>query len=228
MPKLLSELAFGAFLAYSPNGPRHVEPHHSSQVLRAAVKGDGIYRGELAIDLAIRRLAELRPEALQPLFDPEVVLVPAPRSSPFPEGLSIPLRGRERDFLWVPRRICEALVAAGLASTWRPLLRRVRKVPRSSAVEPKDRPTPQAHLDSMECSPQSSTGQRYLVVDDVVTRGATLLACASLVVNVHPAAEVRGLALLRAVSNPDDFQSILDPVAGTVRLRPQGDTLRRP
>ena len=45
LPKLLSEVEFGAFLSYSPNGPES-EPHSSSRRLRSAIKSDGSYRGE--------------------------------------------------------------------------------------------------------------------------------------------------------------------------------------
>ena len=228
MSKLLSELAFGAFLAYSPNGPPEVEPHRSSQRLRAAIKTDSIYRGAPAIDLAVGRMAEVRDAQLAQLFGSDVVLVPAPRSAPFPEGLSIPLRGSHKDFLWVPRRICETLVAAGLAGGWRPLLRREHRVIRSASALPGNRPLPFAHYESLSCVSELVPSERYLVVDDVVTRGSTLLACASRLSQAYPQAEVQGFALLRTVSNPAEFTGILDPVVGEVSLRSQGDTLRRP
>lgn len=208
MSKLLSELPFGSFLAYSPNGPRDEEPHRSSLLLRAAVKNDSAYRGRSAIDLAAARLRELEVEQLAPLFGPDVVLVPAPRSAPFPEGLRIPLRGSQGDFLWVPRRICEALVAAGMAGAWRPLLRRAHRVTQSASAQPKDRPSPLGHYESLICDRDLVPSSRYVIVDDVITRGATLLACASRVKEAHPWAEIRGFALLRTVSNPAEFTAI--------------------
>jgi hypoxanthine phosphoribosyltransferase len=88
---------------------------------------------------------------------------------------------------------------------------------------------PQLHFDSLAHSRQLSPAKRYLVVDDVITRGATLLACASRIKESNPTAEVKGFALLRAISNPVEFEAIVDPVGdGTITLRPQGDTLRRP
>lgn len=227
MPQLLSEVQYGAFLAYSPKGP-DTEPHRSSKILRTAMKEDKTYRGEPAIELAARRLREESPDALRELFPPGVVLVPAPGSAPLPRGLAIPLRGNEADFHWVPRRICEALVAEGVGGACAQLLSRITKVSRSSSARPADRPLPSIHLASLEILPQQVAAQDLLVVDDVVTRGSTLLACCSLLQSFYPKARVRGFALLRAVSNPAEFRAILDPVVGQITLRETGDTLRRP
>lgn len=229
MTQLLSEVPFGAFLAYSPHGPANDPLHARSKQFVWALKEDGQFHGESAIDVAVRRLADLRPGELMPWFSPDVVVVPAPRSSPFPpRDLGVPLRGSERDFLWVPRRICEEMARVGLAADVQTLLIRERRVPRSSASEASERPLPQAHLDSLSCRTMLDSRPKMLVVDDVVTRGATLLACASLLADRFPEAQVGTFALVRSMTNPLEFSGMLAPVAGLVTLRPQGDTLRRP
>lgn len=229
MAQLLSEVPFGAFLAYSPHGPANDPLHGTSKQFVSALKEDGQFHGESAIDRAVRRLAEVRPNELQAWFGPDVVVVPAPRSSPFPpRDLEVPLRGSEDDFLWVPRRICEEMVRVGLAAELQTLLVRERRVTRSSAAGASDRPLPQVHLDSLSCRPMLDSRPRILVVDDVVTRGATLLACASLLTDRFPEANVGTFALVRAMTNPVEFSGMLAPVAGSITLRPQGDTLRRP
>lgn len=224
---MLSRLPFGAFLAYSPNGPANEEPHRSSQRLRRAIKADAVYLREVAIELAVRRLVEEAPSDLLDLLR-DAVLVPAPRSAPFPEGLEIPLRGTARDFLWVPRRICQKLVEAKLAAAWSPILVRRFKVAKSAGAAPGDRPLPTAHAESMAVAPQTTAGVRFVIVDDVVTRGATLLACASLLKERYAAADIAGFALLRTISNPNEFSRILEPVTGSIELRATGDTIRRP
>lgn len=226
---MLSELAFGALLAYSPNGAPRDEPGRSSRSYVAALKNDSVYRGEPAVELAVRRLREERPASLLSMFGERVVLVPAPRSAPFPSrDLDVPLRGTTQDFLWVPRRICEALVERGLAATWQPLLVRRQRVPRSSAVQAADRPLPQMHFDSLSLADQLPHGSRLVIVDDIVTRGSTLLACASRLQHAFPDVQVEGFALVRSISNPQEFKEILEPVRGTIRLREKGDTIRRP
>lgn len=179
------------------------------------------------INLAARRLAEEAPADLIDLLR-DAVLVPAPRSAPFPAGLEIPLRGTERDFLWVPRRICQQLVEARLAAAWAPLLVRKAKVTKSAGAGIGDRPLPALHAESMAVTSQSTAASRFVIVDDVVTRGATLLACASLLQERYPGADISGFALLRTISNPSEFSQILQPVKGAIELRPGGDTIRRP
>jgi len=229
LTQLLSEVPFGAFLAYSPHGPANDPLHGTSQRFVWALKEDGRFHGEPAIDLAVLRLDATRPEALQRWFGPDVVVVPAPRSSPFPpRDLEVPLRGTERDFLWVPRRICDEMVRVGLAAEMQTLLIRERRVARSSAAGAAARPLPQDHLESLSCRPLLHIKAKIVVVDDVVTRGATLLACASLLADRFPEAEVLAFALVRAISSPQEFTGMLAPVAGSITLRPKGDTLRRP
>lgn len=225
---LLSELRFGSFLAFSPKG--EAELHRASRRLRTAIKNDSTYRERSAIELAIERLVEVRPAELEEFFGLDVCLVPAPRSAPFPpRDLRIPLQGaRDADFLWVPRRICQTLVVAGLAGSWRPLLRRDFRVTQSATAAPEDRPSPLEHFQSLSCSQELVSATRLVVVDDVVTRGATLLACGSRLKEAYPQTVISNFALLRTISNFAELVQIRAPVAGRISLRPQGDTLRRP
>jgi hypothetical protein len=228
LQKLLSRISFRAFYAYSPRGSREDKLHRASQVFCEKIKNDSSYAQGSAIELAIERLRKEGHPDFELLFEPGVILVPAPSSSPTPRDLDIPLRGGEKDFHWVPRRICEALVVGSRSASWLPLLRRDSRVTRSSRAQAQDRPTPLDHFESLSCRRELLAARRYVVVDDVVTRGATLLACASRLQEAYPEAEILGFALLRSESSPEKFLSILDPRVGTISLRLHGDTLRRP
>ena len=145
MTQLLSEVPFGAFLAYSPHGPANDPLHGTSKRFVWALKEDGQFRGESAIDLAVRRLAELRPEVLQGLVRSGRRRRPRAAELPFPpRGLEVPLRGTERDFLWVPRRICDEMVRTGLVAETQALLARERRVARAAVSGAAARPLPQA------------------------------------------------------------------------------------
>ncbi|MDA4132801.1 MAG: phosphoribosyltransferase, partial [Thaumarchaeota archaeon] len=68
-----------------------------------------------------------------------------------------------------------------------------------------------------------------LLVDDIVTRGATLLGAANRLAEAFPDARIRGFAAMRTVSNPSDFVDAYQPCTGTIRYREMtGDSLRRP
>lgn len=66
-----------------------------------------------------------------------------------------------------------------------------------------------------------------MIVDDVVTRGATLLGAASRLSEAYPQASIRAFAAMRTVSNPDEFREIRDPVMGKIVYR-SGEAYRHP
>jgi len=218
LSRLLSELEFGAFLAYAPHGTE-AESIRSRRVVRELKEDRLLQIGTTAIrmpDFAVQRLGEeLKRTPLEPLFGADVTLVPAPRSSPLP-----------KHGLWPALRICEAMRAAGLAGEVLACVARVAAVAKSAHSKGQDRPKASQHLESLRVERELLAASRVLVVDDVVTRGATLLATASLVHEAFPKAEIRAFALVRTIS-PGDVEKILDPCRGVIELR-GGDTFRRP
>lgn len=232
MSRLLSSVRFTSFLAYSPHGPDEDPAARSSRKFVRALKNQGLYLGQPAIQLAVRRLVEESPGPIMDIFGSRTLLVPVPGSSPVPDAqqLAIPLRGRRQDFLWPARMLCTSLAAEGLSQGWDELLRRDQVVPRSSQSLPDQRARPARHFETISCSQARRRFgiERLVLVDDIITRGATLLGAASRLNEAFPDTEIVGFALVRTVSDPDDFRQILDPVPGTVSLRPAGDTLRRP
>jgi predicted amidophosphoribosyltransferase len=141
-------------------------------------------------------------------FGPTVTLVPAPRSSPLEPG-----------WLWPAERICREMVAAGLAKDVLPCLKRTRKVPKSASASRGERPTAQTHLESMEIDVPSLLGPSSVtVVDDVVTKGATLLACASHVRKSLPEIPVHVFGLVRTQGLADDVGGVVAPCTGTIEF----------
>ncbi len=65
------------------------------------------------------------------------------------------------------------------------------------------------------------------IVDDVITRGATTLGAANRIADVFPSSDIRVLAAMRTISNPDEFTYFCKPCTGTIKLLGV-DTFRDP
>ena len=78
-------------------------------------------------------------------------------------------------------------------------------------------------VDSTLVDPRNIT-----IIDDVVTKGATLLAAASLLANAFPDARVRAFALVRTMGLVPDIERIVEPVVGRIGLDAWGEPIRDP
>ncbi|MCS4538987.1 MAG: hypothetical protein HYY67_09040 [Thaumarchaeota archaeon] len=107
-------------------------------------------------------------------------------------------------------------------------LTRVEPVPKAALSEPKDRPTAAQHYATMSIQGSLSKPDEIVLIDDVVTRGATLLGAANRLVDAFPGTRIRAFAAMRTISNPAEFENWYTPCVGTIELRESGDTLRRP
>lgn len=200
-----SELRFASLLAYSPDGEEELSRRSASAV--ADIKNcvpDYMTRIGLRFEEAIGA------GKFRHFLGQDVVLVPAPRSAPF----------RTKDAAWPARRICDVLASRQLCASVENWLQRHTAV-RKSALTRKgiDRPGPDQHeatlrfVDVLVPPPA-----RVTIVDDVVTRGATLLACARVVAARFPRTEVRALAVVRTMSR-QEISSMLAPVEGRIWLQ---------
>jgi predicted amidophosphoribosyltransferase len=213
MPGLLPDVRFAAFLQYSPRGTS--DASKESRKWRDAVKFMHPQPIATAMDLLARDLGKTQ---LDEILTTDAVIVPAPRSAPNVEGGLWPadLLGRE---------IAKRKLVGGVA----PLLRRTRAVPKAAFASPSERPTAQTHFDTIALTDSAtmfSPAGRIVVLDDVVTRGAMLLACVSRIAVAYPGTEVVGFAMLRTVST-GDVPHVIAPVLGDIRLV-NGQTYRTP
>lgn len=220
---MLSSLPFGSLLSYSPRGKSAEEL--ASKIICREVKRDGyvsrVQGDEQIIHYAVRRLRQCLTPGLADLLATDVVLVPAPRSAP-----SLP---RQPKALWVSRRLCEELLAAGFGSRMEPLLVRRQAVAKSAYAPRGARPGVQEHFDSFGVAPPSGEPPRRItLIDDVITKGATLLAGASRLAEAFPDATVRAFALIRTQYPIDNhrarqlFRAIVDPMSSQVTLSRHG------
>lgn len=154
-------------------------------------------------------------------FGRGVVLIPVPGSAPTQHAY------------WVGGRLAWCLREVGLAAEVWPILRRRHSVRKSAFAAAGERPSVLEHYASFaveralcgegcgarrRCtSERAENSLRLTLVDDVITRGRTLLAAAARIREVFPAAEVHAFALLRTLGREQVLRQILDPCDGEVR-----------
>jgi len=150
------------------------------------------------------------------LFAKDVVLVPVPGSAP---STGVP---------WPAERLAIALTGIGLAGAVLVCLRRRFAVRKSATAFSGERPTVQEHYDSfvaIDGSPHQP--RRILLVDDVVTKGRTLLAAAARLHEAFPNADMRAFALVRTMGFLPRLEHLLEPCEGVIRWA-GGDARREP
>jgi hypothetical protein len=215
---LLSELEFGSFLAYSVRGTD--EGSIESQSWMRRLKNER-YVGKpptpMSRYVAHRLRVRFDETGLSAILSPSAVLVPVPSSR-----ISKPAT------LWVPLLIAHALVSEGLARACEPCLHRAHSLNKAAIADTKDRPTAIQHFESLSAARLLFPVNEFVLVDDVVTRGATLIGAASRLREASPDARIKAFAVMRAISTPTEFRGILDPCVGTIQLARDGMTVRRP
>ncbi len=210
---MLRALEFGSWYVYSPQGRGAVSER--SRVLRTLLKSRDpafIFQYAASVAEAVRE-----GKALAGFFDPAALLIPVPGCTPRVA------RGR-----WVAQHLANALVAAGLgAGVWAGL-RRDTAVRKSATAADGKRPTVGAHYDSfvLQAAPERVPAS-ILLIDDVVTKGRTLLAAATRVREAFPETPIRAFTLLRTRGMVAELERLMDPCVGTIRWR-GGDAHRSP
>lgn len=207
-----SDVEYGALLAYSPRGQSDTSKL-SRDVCYKIKNGD-----PETLALLSQRLQEHigRTDVLTPFFGNDVTLIPMPRSAPLVAGA-----------LWPAERIAESIVSRGLAQRSVPALERTEAIPRSSRAAPGERPTIVRHYDSFRAHARVEVTKRIVLIDDVITKGATALAAASRLEETYPHAEIRVFAAIRTLGLIPEIEQILDPVTGAVHLC-EGEPHREP
>ena len=202
---MLSECECYAYFVCSPRD-------RSRRGIRALNSCHQLKRGDdRIISSACRYLAgHLDESDLGAILGPGVTLVPVPGSKPL----------RSRDSVWPARSLVATLVQSGLGRDWQPLLRRATEVRKSAYAPAGMRPTPAKRFDSFATIPANPSCTAITLVDDVITRGATMLAALSRLREAWPHIPIRGFALVRTMS----YQPIRrNPVPVLCRIRLEGD-----
>jgi hypothetical protein len=208
---LIRSLAYASCYVYSPAGTGLA--CERSRLLRALLKeGDAHFMVKYA--MRVRQQAQQCAQ-LAGFFHATDTLVPVPGSSPKACGT------------WVAADLAHALVHEGLgAMTW-PGLHRICAVPKSATAAPGTRPTVSRHYESFLVERPSVIPTSVVLIDDVITKGRTLLAAAARVRETFPHTQIRAFALLRTMGLIVGVEHLLDPCRGEIRWQ-AGDAHRIP
>jgi len=143
------------------------------------------------------------------LWGPDVLLVPVPRSSLQRAGS-----------LWPSLSIANALEKEGFGVVAK-LLERATAIPKSAFAERGARPGYRDNRASLKANLELGSPTKITLVDDVVTKGTSLLSAAHVLAEAYPGAEIRGFAVVRTLGLQPEIDAVLEPCVGIIRL--QGD-----
>ena len=161
----LSKIEFGSLLTYSPRGTPDSEQR--SRTWMQQLKND-LSSSNPPI-LMSRRISNIIKERMAILpfahfLKIHPILVPIPNSTLMQPGT-----------LWVPQRLSNAFVQNGLGIAVEECLKRVLPLHKSATSSAGNRPKADQHSTSLGVQKILSEPKEILLVDDVVTRGATML-----------------------------------------------------
>lgn len=214
---LLSKLEFGSYLTYSPRG-------QSETAVRSRYWKDCL-KNEKSVESPPKFMSQLVAERMKEsinqmpfnhFFSQNVSLVPIPKSSLM-----------QPNTLWASEKIAYALSKQAFGNFY-PCLKRIKPVQKAAyAVPSNKRPKAIDHYNSVECQQLVHRPKEIVLIDDIITRGSTLLGCASRVKEIFPEVPIRAFAVIRTISIHDNFTKIEDPCVGKITLS-NNDTFREP
>lgn len=202
------EVAFASALVYSPRGQAE-ESQRSRTLVRDPLKrGDPKFLADVSQYLR-DLLLSLEPQILTEFLSEAHVFVPTPRSAPL----------RTADALWPAKLLSEALIMGKMGRQVLPCLDRAHVVPKAAFSAAGERPSAKSHYDSFHVRRDLFEAPGCVtVIDDVVTKGTTLLAAVARIREAFPAADVRAFALVRTMGLVPEVSQITEPCVGTIQF----------
>jgi hypothetical protein len=191
-------LPFASCYVYTPTDTRT-----ASRLLRASIKAGQV---TTLIDRAMHAdTGAGRSWSIASFFPAGAIFIPVPGSSPSTRGGAT-----------ASARVAVALWKRGLGKGVWFGLRRVRAVRKSATAAPGARPTLRAQFDTMVVEARLPDASHLVLIDDVVTKGRTMLAAAVRLREVFPLADIRGFALLRTMGYCAVVDRFLMPCTGII------------
>lgn len=206
---LLQRVEFGSLFAYTPR-PHNVDTEDSYNFMMKLKSNEIInFKFPSTCNFVANTLdscMNLLPYSN--FFDSKPLIVPIPKTTLI-----------KSEYLWVPHILAVEIYAKGLGSRIVNCLNRVYPLPKSSTSKSENRPKAIQHYDSLSVQRLPYNPPSILLIDDVITRGATILGAASRLAEAYPNSSIKAFAGIRTISNSLEFQKFLDPQLGTIELR---------
>ena len=217
-------LEYGSLLSYTPPESSEISPEiENANDVMYAIKNDSFIEDPpiQTSDWIAKTVQEnIRNLPFSAFFQPNTILVPVPKSTLVQPGS-----------LWVPERIASALVRNGIGKRAVACLARVTPIRKAAWSGASNRPRPSEQYQTMgvQGSLSELKPKEIVLVDDIVTRGATFLGAANRLVEAFPQARIQAFAAMRTISNSSEFEALYEPKMGTIKYREdRDDSIRRP
>jgi predicted amidophosphoribosyltransferase len=198
---MIAALEFMSCYVYSPAGAG--ELCERSRLLRELLK-EGNARFLKHYAERVQRQMSESPQ-LTGFLSPDALLVPVPGCAP--------KRDQSR---YVSSRLAEALLRQGIGRDMWHGLKRIRRVQKSSTAPSSERPSVALHYETFSVDSLTRGSQSLVLVDDVITKGRTLLAAAVRLREAFPDSNIRAFALLRTMGLIPRVRSIREPCRGVI------------
>ena len=217
----INSLEYGSLLSYASHGS--TPQIQQARSIMLAVKNDEfVEQPPIQMSHWIARTVQQNISALpfKAFLSETTVLVPVPRTT-----LMKP------DTLWVPSNIASALAKRGLGRGVLACLVRKEPLRKSAWSDPSERPTPTEQYNTLAVQGQIADPPPtdITLVDDIITRGHTLIGAANRLLDAYPKTRIRAFVAMRTISNPLEFVEGYAPVSGWINYRElEDDAIRRP
>jgi predicted amidophosphoribosyltransferase len=199
----LSNLKFGSYLNYCSNKNATSNNAKMSRNIVWLIKNNK----ENIIQRALGHLKEnINSSILKDFFDEDSVLVPIPRSKPQFSASTI----------YPSQIICQELVNLSLGKTVKEAVKRVEPIIPTHFRNKGERPKIKEHIETSEIHEELTIFEsKIILVDDVITKGTTFLAYASMLKERYPLIEIKAFALTRT-RGFGDIEQLIEPFIGEI------------
>lgn len=198
---MLSSIPYATLANFSPRGTSALSKR--SQQIKDAIKAANSYTIQSSLKYFDDSKVDTDP--LVQFLGKNITLVPVPRSSPLRDGS-----------LWPSLVIAEIFMEGGYGGSILPCISRITAVRKSTTSGRGNRPTVPEHHESFSVDNRLFQPTNITLVDDVLTKGSTMFACAMRLHDAFPEVEIRAFAMLRTQGFLPNISKFVDPSTGKI------------